>query len=186
MGEQFMDKATFTNDVILEEALPNVDDLDFEGLAESYPRNLRIETIGFLTIIFMINMVVNFFIGRLGWLFGEWWFYALYFGLALLMFMLAPIIARSRGFAIREKDIHYKSGVIWKKTVSLPFNRIQHVGLESGPVERFFKLTTLKFFSAGGSKADMKIPALTFERSKRLREFVINKAGIEEEIKTKA
>jgi len=90
------------------------------------------------------------------------------------------MMAKSRGFSLREHDIHYKSGIIWRKTVSLPFNRIQHVELESGPVERIFKLTTLKFFTAGGGKADMKIPALGFERASKLRSFVMEQAGVVE------
>jgi len=175
-----MSDTVFTNLPIEEASLPTASDLEFEGLAATYARTLIIESVAGFTFLFIGGLIVNFFADDTGWLRGQWWFYGLYALIVLLICLLASVVARSRGFALREKDIHYKSGIVWKKTVSLPFNRIQHIEVESGPLERFFKLTTLKLFTAGGSSADMSIPALTFERSSTLRAYVADKAGVTE------
>ncbi|UTW58121.1 PH domain-containing protein [Kordiimonas sp. SCSIO 12603] len=174
-----MSDTVFENNVVLENTVPPVEELDFAPLASTYARTLIIESSIFFTILAIIPAVINWFVAD-GWLLTQWWFYVLWLLLTLSPFIWAPMVAKSRGFSMREKDIHYRSGLIWKKTVSLPYNRIQHVEIESGPLERIFKLTTLKFFTAGGAMSDMKIPALEFERSSKLRAFVMEKAGVSE------
>ncbi len=174
-----MDATGFTNTVIEEDTLPKAEDLIFEGLADSYARSMIIESLSVLAIIFIISFVVSNLKEEIGVLVNHWWFYSAFLIPVIIILVMAPLIAKSRGFAMREKDIHYKSGIIWHKKTSLPFNRIQHVELERGPLERFFKLTTLKVFTAGGGSADMKIPALTMDRAKNLRAFIIDKTGDE-------
>ena len=173
-----MSDTVFSNDSISETSLPQATGVDYEGLAPTYARTMIIEWLGVWGLIVAVNVGINLF-SPIDTLRDElWWAYALVGLLIVSVFIWAPAVARSRGFAMREHDIHYKSGIIWRKTVSLPFNRIQHVELESGPLERLFKLTTLKFFTAGGGNADMKIPALGFERASKLRAFVMEKAGV--------
>jgi len=139
-----------------------------------------IEWLAAWTIVTAVNIGLNLFTPIETMAFITLWLFIPLLFIALSVFIWAPMVAQSRGFALRDHDIHYKSGIIWRKTVSLPFNRIQHVELESGPLERIFKLTTLKFFTAGGGNADMKIPALGFERASKLRSFVMEKAGVVE------
>ncbi|WP_417451774.1 PH domain-containing protein [Kordiimonas sp.] len=81
------------------------------------------------------------------------------------------------GYAVRAQDVHYRHGIIWQSETSLPFNRIQHVEVERGPLERFYGLSTLKFFAAGGGSADLTIPGLRDADATRLRAFILEKAG---------
>lgn len=170
---------TFTNEPVEASLLPDASTLQYEALAPSYARTMVIEWIAAWILMGIVAAVINFFIGVDVWFMRHWWITVPYAIIALSAFAWAPMIAKSRGYSARDKDIHYKSGIVWHKTVSLPFNRIQHVELESGPLERLFKLTTLKFFTAGGGSADMKIPALTFGKASKLRAFVMEKAGVE-------
>lgn len=175
-----MSDTVFTNDSIVEATLPQASDVNYEGLAPSYARTMIIEWFGVWALLLTVKIGINLFT-PVDTLRSElWWAFTLVGILIVSVFVWAPMVARSRGFALRDHDIHYRSGIIWRKTVSLPFNRIQHVELESGPLERIFKLTTLKFFTAGGGNADMKIPALGFERASKLRSFVMEKAGVVE------
>ena len=175
-----MSDTVFTNDTIVEASLPKASEVDFEGLAPSYARTLIIEWFGVWALLVAVNVGINIFTPVDTMRSELWWAFLLVGILIMSVFIWAPMVARSRGFALRDHDIHYKSGLIWRKIVSLPFNRVQHVELESGPLERIFKLTTLKFFTAGGGNADMKIPALGFERASKLRAFVMEKAGVVE------
>ncbi len=174
-----MTEAAFSNMPVNEEIMPTVSSLEYTGLAPTYARTMIIETVITFTVIAIIAGTINWFAAE-GWFLKEWWFYTAWLALAGSAFIWAPLVAKSRGYSVREKDIHYRSGLIWQKTISLPYNRIQHVEVESGPLERIFKLTTLKFFTAGGGLSDMKIPALEFERSSKLRSYVMEKAGVSE------
>jgi len=175
-----MGETGFTNEAIGEASLPRAQTLAYEGLAPTYARTMIIEWLVAWAIVTAVNSGLHFFTPNETLAFITLWLFIPLFLIALSVLIWAPLVARSRGFALREHDIHYKSGLIWRKTVSLPFNRIQHVELESGPLERLFKLTTLKFFTAGGGSTDMKIPALTFTRATTLRSYVLEQAGMAE------
>jgi len=86
-----------------------------------------------------------------------------------------------KGMALREHDIAYRSGLYWRKTVMLAFDRVQHVEVSSGPLQRRFGLASLKFFTAGGSSVDLKIDGLTRARARQLRAFILQKSTHREE-----
>lgn len=173
------DNTPFSNLPISKESLPTSETLNFEPLAATYARTMIIEVAGVLSLAFIAGLVINHFVGKFDWLVTQWWLYAAFLALIGLVIILSSMVAKSRGYALREKDMHYKSGILWRNTVSLPYNRIQHVELESNPLERFFHLKTLKFFTAGGGSTDMKIPALTHESAAKVREYVIERAGLQ-------
>ncbi len=167
----------FTNLPVEKNDLPTTDNLEFEALSPRYIRTLYIEAVIAWVVLGISVSLLYFFLEPVRAVTSQWWFLLPVGILIILSFFWLRMVVDSRGFALREKDIHYKSGVIWQKMVSLPFNRVQHVERESNPLERIFKLSTLKFFTSGGSKADMKIPALSFERGSRLRSYVLDKAA---------
>lgn len=41
-----------------------------------------------------------------------------------------------QGYALREKDILFRKGYIFRKTTAIPFNRVQHCEIRQGPIER--------------------------------------------------
>jgi membrane protein YdbS with pleckstrin-like domain len=106
-----------------------------------------------------------------GWL----WLIVLAFGVSSLgwPFISVP----KKGYAVRDKDIIYKSGVFWRTVTAIPFNRIQHVEKSSTPLDRRFNISTLQLFTAGGSGGDLKIHGLSSETSESLRTFILNKVG---------
>ncbi|MEO1246212.1 MAG: PH domain-containing protein [Pseudomonadota bacterium] len=93
--------------------------------------------------------------------------------------MLAwPGIAVPRmGYVIRDKDLVYRSGVLWRSVTAVPFNRIQHVETSSSPLDRRFGLATLKLFTAGGAGGDLKIDGLAAGQAEQMRALVLEKAG---------
>ena len=89
-----------------------------------------------------------------------------------------PFVAVPRmGYAVRDKDIVFKSGVLWRTVTAVPFNRIQHVEKDSTPLDRRLTLANLKIFTAGGAGGDLKIQGLAAETAERLRAFILDKAG---------
>ena len=82
-----------------------------------------------------------------------------------------------KGYAVRDKDIVYKSGVFWRSVTTIPFNRIQHVEKSSTPLDRKFNLATLQLFTAGGTGGDLNIHGLPAKTAEKLRTFILNKVG---------
>lgn len=77
-------------------------------------------------------------------------------------------------YAVREQDVHFQSGLFFRKLVSQPILRVQHIELKRGPIERKAGLATLQVYSAGGGSYTFEIPGLEYERAISLRRFIIN------------
>ena len=77
-------------------------------------------------------------------------------------------------YALREHDLNYQSGLIFKSLVSQPILRIQHIEISRGPIERRAGLATLQVFSAGGIAHTFNIPGLVHEDAVSLRQFILD------------
>ncbi|MDP5093369.1 MAG: PH domain-containing protein [Polaribacter sp.] len=91
-----------------------------------------------------------------------------------LIFLMQFLGFKKRKYVVREKDISYKSGLVFKKTTTVPFNRIQHLEIDQGPISRFFDLAVLSVFTAGNSSDDLKINGLKKEEAEKIKEFISN------------
>jgi membrane protein YdbS with pleckstrin-like domain len=61
-----------------------------------------------------------------------------------------------------------------------PFNRIQHCSVDSGPVERSYKLASLTLYTAASESADVKIAGLPELLALNIREFIMKKIAAHE------
>jgi len=151
--------------------LPDADELVMEPMAASYEREVRLQQL----IIWLPLLIVSF----VPFLLAQIIFLLL---IPVVMLILATVISRLvikksqvKGVALREFDIAYRSGLFWRKTVIVAFNRVQHVEVSSGPLQRKFDLASVKLFTAGGSSVDLRIDGLTAERAEHIRAFVASK-----------
>jgi len=161
----------FTNLQVSMTDLPISDELVMEPMAAAYEREVKVQQL----IIWLPLLVVSF----VPFLLGQFIFLLL---IPVVMLTLATIISRLvirksqvKGVALREFDIAYRSGLYWRKTVIVAFNRVQHVEVSSGPLQRKFGLASVKFFTAGGSSVDLRVDGLTAERAEQVRAFIATK-----------
>jgi membrane protein YdbS with pleckstrin-like domain len=171
----------FQNDEIDASELPQADSVSFEGMDRNFIRRLQVRAaiallilvtgIGSLHIILSLALADERPELGLGWL----WFLPLFAGIALFAWPLLSV--PKRGFALREKDIVYKSGIFWHTVTAVPFNRIQHVEKSSTPLDRRFGVATLQLFTAGGAGGDLKIHGLSAELAESIRTFILDKVG---------
>lgn len=162
----------FINPQLGIDGLPAADEIEMEPMAGEYRREVQTQQY----IIWLPVMLVSF----LPFLFAQINFLL---AIPLIALVLAALISRLvlkkaavKGVALRTHDIAYQSGLHWRKIVILPFNRVQHVEVSSGPLQRKFGLATLKFFTAGGSSVDLKVDGLKRERAEQIRTFVLNES----------
>lgn len=158
----------FENPIIDFKDLPQTELIEFEPLPERYLNYRR------LTFSILLLVLSAMWIGPLiaGELMGVAISGGVWLAIALLIFLFEKKRYNQKGLALREHDITYKEGVFFQKTVTIPFNRIQHSETSRGPIERKFKLSTLKIFTAGGSQSDLSISGLDPDRAQELKDFI--------------
>ncbi len=94
---------------------------------------------------------------------------------ALLWFrmLIYPHIAlRHRGYAVRERDIVFRSGWLWRRISLVSYSRIQHVEVGQGPMQRQFEVSWIKLFTAGGALGDLTINGLAAEEAARVEQWI--------------
>lgn len=176
-----MQPTEFSNETIDLMGLPSVDTVEYQQLSRAYFYVSLIGTLILLSIVTFAYFVFTFILRdqipliyrwmALGVL-GFWWIFSLF---------RVYKVFQKKAFAVREKDVHYKSGWLWKKQVTLPYNRIQHCELSSGPLDRLFEITELHIYTAGGSHSDISIPGLNEDQGQRVKKFILDKIGNDEE-----
>lgn len=54
-------------------------------------------------------------------------------------------------YEIREEEVDLQRGIIWVSRTLVPLARIQHVDTQNGPLQRWFGLSTVIFYTAAGA-----------------------------------
>ena len=102
-----------------------------------------------------------------------------YVGLLIWNITLTVLGFKKKKYAVRDRDVLYRKGLIWSVRTAIPFNRIQHAEIKQGPIERQFALSSLKIFTAGGQSSDLVIPGLPNETAQQLKDFILRKTSID-------
>lgn len=171
----------FSNQQVEEWELPSVLDIKYRSVEQKYRTVSIIATLIFTFIILVIPFVINMAS-------SDTWFYdrIIYILLGWLLvtsffILLAYKGYEHKGYALRERDIIFKEGWIWRSVTVVPFNRIQHTEIDQGPIERLFGLSKLKIFTAGGASSDLKIPGLLPNTANKLKDYIQQKVSTDEE-----
>ncbi len=167
----------FSNLEIDLDGLPKTETIDYQQLSPAYPRVSYIGNLIFFAI-FLGGLLgtINFSEAGnyLAFQYGSLIFWFLWLVLAMWLVRRSYQI---QGYALREKDIIHRKGVVFRRTTVIPFNRVQHCEVKQGPIERAFDLHTLEIYTAGGQSSDLSIPGLQGELAQQLKEFIIKRTG---------
>lgn len=169
------------------ELLPQIEEIALHPLQAIYLRIRIITTILFYGF-FLLLLVAFYFINKLSLPVNQVpipdeLFYGLCAFLFLLMFVSGIMKIwgfKYKAYGLRDEDILYRRGLIWRTETIVPFNRIQHVEIGQGPLERYFNIAKLKVFTAGGSASDLMIPGLKFDDAASMKEYLLSKTKINE------
>lgn len=80
---------------------------------------------------------------------------------------------KRKAYAIREKDIMYQTGWIFRKLHIVPYSRLQHCVLKTGPIERRFGLASIGLFTAASEVRDIRLHGLPQAEAEQLREWIL-------------
>ncbi|HVF82637.1 MAG TPA: PH domain-containing protein [Sphingomicrobium sp.] len=107
---------------------------------------------------------------------------ALLVGAALLVGLVISLALYWRRFSYRvgAHEIRIDSGIVSRTHRSIPFDRVQDVELEQGPLARLLGLAKVKFETGGasaGGEEEGVLPAIALHRAQALRDHVRARRG---------
>jgi membrane protein YdbS with pleckstrin-like domain len=163
---------TFTNTQITVDDIPAVSCVEFTDLHPKYRWVNLSSTIVWLAVPAIPLAVVLPKILKSQW---SLWIWLTMVVIVCFSFVFSYFSAKVSRYALREHDILFQQGLFWQKTTAVAFNRIQHIDLTHGPMERKYQFSSLKFFTAGGSSVDLKIPGLPKADAEQIRAMILSK-----------
>lgn len=170
----------FSNQVVLPDHLPPLEVQEFVELEKKYKR-LKLIRVSILLLIalcvfFLLSIFSSDTIPIKVWI-GVPIALVSFFGWRFVLVMLS---FPKKGYLLREQDVSYRSGLLFYKLTSIPFNRIQHVEVSQNMLEKSFGLSRLKIFTAGGSVSDLSIPGLLPDKAHQIESFLLAKLSTHE------
>ncbi|HYB88408.1 MAG TPA: PH domain-containing protein [Streptosporangiaceae bacterium] len=88
---------------------------------------------------------------------------------AALVLWFARNRFRSWAYQERDEDLIVERGVLIRRLSVVPYGRMQFVDVTAGPVDRIFRLATVRLHTAAAA-SDARIPGLEREEAARLRD----------------
>lgn len=164
----------FRNAPVVLGDLPAVDQGPFERVDSKYLLQQRAMWLVFGTVAAIIASFAATVVPEV-----PRWFGAIAGGAALLVVIGAWVLEGQafayRGVLLRDHDVSFRRGLIGRRTVTVPFSRVQHVAVERGPLDRIFGLATVAVFTAGAGGADARIDGLAPYQADRLRATLVQR-----------
>lgn len=91
---------------------------------------------------------------------------------ALQLFVLPNRIYRRWGYDMGDEQLRVLRGFLWRTDTIVPFNRIQHIDVAQGPLQRLFGLSTLIVHTAGTHNSIVTLPGLATADAEAMRETI--------------
>ncbi len=164
----------FLNESISPGDLPSIENVTYSPLERAYLKVQHIALI-FKFLLFAIAGVTAFyFIKKFQTPI------VMYSGMAALIIISVlnwignEMGFRYSGYALRDRDILFRSGWLMKKARVVPLNRVQHVSVQSGPLERKFGLASVSIFTAGSGSADFTIKGIKEDKAQQIKDWISN------------
>tara|TARA_R110000772_G_scaffold156942_1_gene268169 strand:- start:3372 stop:3914 length:543 start_codon:yes stop_codon:yes gene_type:complete len=97
--------------------------------------------------------------------------------IALFLFAMLPNrIYRRWGYDIgadgHGEQLRVLRGFMWRTDTIVPFNRIQHIDVAQGPIQRIFGLSTLIVHTAGTHNSIVSLPGLSTPDAEAMRDTI--------------
>ena len=155
---------------ILFEHIDHIEELQFEPLE---PKYIRVQFINSLIILLILLLIP-----LLSLLFTDEYKYqdiiittieCLIVLTGAFYLWLIPKAYTYKGFAIREHDITYRSGIFFHSVVTIPFCKIQQVSIQQNLITRLFGLYSIDVVNGAQLLSGTRIPGLSEKTANRIK-----------------
>jgi len=143
-------------------------DVEWRGVSRKYT---IVEAVGYLIIgiVLTIGTSIPSFVSGIQWL------AAIPISLGIIFVIniaLTPRRVRAIGYMLREDDLVFRRGLMFRRVVAVPYGRMQLVDINRGPLDRAVGLSELKFVTAAASTG-VVIPGLSEQDAEELRDTLV-------------
>jgi hypothetical protein len=76
-------------------------------------------------------------------------------------------------YRVDRQGLGIRRGVIWRKVISIPTTRVQHIDVTQGPLQRVHGLATLTIHTAGTQGASIPLSGLAHHTATELRDHLL-------------
>ena len=144
------------------------------------PLSPRYRIQAFLEVLFVMGPVVlattiPLWIGDATLSRLSWYPLAVSVVVAVVSFSLVPRWVAAIGYQLREDDLIFRRGILFRRQVAVPYGRLQLVDVSRGPVSRLLGLSELRLVTAAVSTG-VSIPGLPEKEAEDLRDHLISVA----------
>ena len=138
--------------------------------------------LGFFIFLFFSSLIQKSMIREIvikgkGWIIPG---ILLYIGFCYLW---AKLSYQNWHYELGEDAIKIEKGIIWKKYISIPYNRIQNIDIYRGVIDRLLGLSDLQIQTAGygaagasGVGSEGRLPGLAKDEAEKLREELVKRS----------
>lgn len=145
-----MEHTTFTNRTLRFDELPQWEYVEKNRISTKYKYIVIINIVLFTLIVGGIFFGFSNLSRKNEVALETTLYIALGWTLLMIIWTIINLIAlKRRGYAVREQDILYTSGILAHTTLIIPFKHIQHVEIKESFFERQFQLASIRLFTAG-------------------------------------
>lgn len=167
----------FTNSQIEDTSFPRFEEVTFTDLPGKYLKVVVLDVALILLIPTVGLLAVNYFVDDFRPYFLT--VFLIWIAIAVYAMIISIIGFYRKGYAFREHDVLYRTGVFAHIVRVIPFNRIQHVALHEGPISRFFGYARIKIYTAGAGAGDISIPGIPKETAQQIKQLLSGKIQTE-------
>lgn len=154
--------------------IPKSETIEFTSLLPKYKLVLNIQWAVFFALLLAVLGFAYFRFDDIEFI---------WFGVALIVWLVLLLIKFSfihlgfpnKGYAIRQKDLHYRTGYLTHRVISVPFNRIQHVEIRQGFISKALNIAVLKIYTAGNSAHDLSLKGISLEMAEDIKQVLTSK-----------
>jgi membrane protein YdbS with pleckstrin-like domain len=162
----------FLNTTIPIDTLPAIEEVPLQPLEKNY---LKVERIVFFITTFLLiaaGIAAFYFIESIRLTNIIFTSTAVFIVIRIIGWIADSLNYRFSGYALRQHDVLYRKGWFIRKTRVVPINRIQHVSVQSGPIERMYKLASVSIYTAGSDHADFTIRGISETTASQIKDWI--------------
>jgi len=93
-------------------------------------------------------------------------------GLAWMAHRWPMLSYNHASFQLGQERLEIRRGVLWQKVIAIPRNRVQHIDVNQGPIERRLGLGHLVIHTAGTVNAAVTLAGLAYASALEIRDFL--------------
>lgn len=157
-----------SNHQIGTETIDRIEELCYEPVSPKY----RLVQIASATIVYALLAALALLLLLGG---TPWWCVVAEAAIVVTFIINLAILSeayRFKGYALREHDITYRSGVMFPKVTTVPFSKIQQVSISQNPVSKFFGLCAIDVVNGAQGLSSLSIQGLTMEKADGIKNVI--------------